>query len=117
MLLHFAGIGAQSGGGSKEKSAVMQKYLDKAESEPQSWTRDLSKTPYEKETKAFWDGVRNAKETLQKTGKWFRDHPANKHVHEVQEAEKILQETLLREADKVDWLSGNTTQLQKLLRD
>ncbi|KAM0795963.1 hypothetical protein BDR22DRAFT_893653 [Usnea florida] len=117
MLLHFAGIGAQSGGGSQEKSAVMRRYLEKAETEAQSWTKDISKTPYEKETKAFWDDVRNAKETLQKTGKWFRDHPANRHVREVQEAEKVLRETLLREADKVDWLSGNTTQLQKLLRD
>lgn len=117
MLLHFAGIGAQSGGGSQEKSGVMTKYLEKAETEPQSWTKDVSKTPYQKETKAFWDDVRNAKETLQKTGKWFRDHPAHKRVREVQEAEKVLREILLREADKVDWLSGNTTQLQKLLRD
>lgn len=117
MLLHFAGIGAQSGGGSQEKSGVMRKYLERAETEPQSWTKALSKTPYEKETKAFWDDVRNAKETLQKTGKWFRDHPANRHIREVQEAENVLRETLLREADKVDWLSGNTTQLQKLLRD
>lgn len=117
MLLHFAGIGAQSGGGSKEKSGVMLKYLEKVETEPQSWTKDLSKTPYERETKAFWDAVRSAKETLQNTGKWFRDHPANKHVREVQDAEKVLREILLREADKVEWLSGNTTQLQKLLRD
>lgn len=116
MLLHFAGIGAVSGG-SQEKEKVMRKYLERVENEPQNWSKDLSKTPYEKEIAEFWATVRKAQKALQKTASWLETRVENPNANQVLDLRKTLQEMLLRQTDRVDWMIGNTTQLEKLLRD
>lgn len=116
LVLHFAGIGTSGGGGSETKERVMRDHLRKAEQEPQNWTRELSKTPYEKETREFWDAVRNARTVLKKGEDSLKDDSNGQNAEAVEATLKKLHGTLRRQADQVQGLIGNTTQLEKLLR-